>query len=365
MSEVNTRRIAESSQLTNSLVRTYRQLGLLLLILSTSIVFTSACRGDLRDARCTEDRDCPGGTFCDAEAGLCRDLRDTVVADMGDDTSSSDTSVAGDTGSPGDTASDTAAADTSMMDTATTTDTASSGDGADAEVQDTGEEVADAADVVTCQCGNGELCCTGVCVDPGTSIQHCGACDNACTGADACCSGDCTDLETSTQHCGECGLACADGESCVAGTCEVPFECNGTDDFSGQGVGILGQVTTQSGITFEALNAEDFEIRGPQSNWPFASNWLFMWTYGSGVKVTTPEPLQSLTMSVGSYEPVSSPTTVNVYANGQKEAEIDTVKGQVINVTIEFSAPTSEFTFVHAGGSVSTFGIDDMSWACN
>ncbi|OQE21246.1 hypothetical protein PENSTE_c012G06583 [Penicillium steckii] len=54
-------------------------------------------------------------------------------------------------------------------------------------------------------------CCSGVCQDLGTSLQHCGACNAApCSGVlPACCNGTCADLTGSVANCGICGLRLA------------------------------------------------------------------------------------------------------------------------------------------------------------
>jgi hypothetical protein len=69
-------------------------------------------------------------------------------------------------------------------------------------------------------------------VDLTTSSDHCGACDQACTGGAACvaaacacgsgsnyCSGECTDPKNNPAHCGACNVKCSPGKSCVGGAC--------------------------------------------------------------------------------------------------------------------------------------------------
>jgi hypothetical protein len=111
----------------------------------------------------------------------------------------------------------------------------------------------------TMVCVNG-TCRIGVC-DPGfddcdgtvgngcetnlrSDVNHCGACDHACTGANAtmaCQAGTCmivacdfgfancdgnaangceTNIRTDDRNCGGCGLVCGQGQTCVAGVCQ-------------------------------------------------------------------------------------------------------------------------------------------------
>ena len=101
-------------------------------------------------------------------------------------------------------------------------------------------------------CPTGRSCCEGACVDPQTSIAHCGACGTRCTvagGAAVCMNGACgvgmctapnancdgdasngceTDTRTSLAHCGGCGMACATrpntAATCMGGACS--YTCN-------------------------------------------------------------------------------------------------------------------------------------------
>jgi hypothetical protein len=61
-------------------------------------------------------------------------------------------------------------------------------------------------------CPPGQLLCGGQCVDPSTSVEHCGGCDKPCEQlpADRCQAGNCV--------CGS-GPACTHGLSCVSGAC--------------------------------------------------------------------------------------------------------------------------------------------------
>jgi hypothetical protein len=104
----------------------------------------------------------------------------------------------------------------------------------------------------TCAYDNcdGSLCnCGGQCADLSTNNEHCGACDNACTGGKYCtggkcvcppsltdCGGVCVDLLADASHCGQCDLACDDnpycpgfctGGYCSQGCAPPLCECNG------------------------------------------------------------------------------------------------------------------------------------------
>jgi hypothetical protein len=65
-------------------------------------------------------------------------------------------------------------------------------------------------------CGADELCCTGVCTDVSTNVDHCGGCGNDCgSNADSCVGGGC--------RCGSMS-ACADFPvtiPCVLGACLI------------------------------------------------------------------------------------------------------------------------------------------------
>ncbi|MFK7998256.1 MAG: hypothetical protein AB8H86_01620 [Polyangiales bacterium] len=87
----------------------------------------------------------------------------------------------------------------------------------------------------TCSCGEGQISCSGACVDTMNDANFCGNCitscgdegvctDGACstcgTGLTAC--GDvarCTDTDTSRLHCGACDNTCEAGAECVDGVC--------------------------------------------------------------------------------------------------------------------------------------------------
>jgi len=68
----------------------------------------------------------------------------------------------------------------------------------------------------------GEVCCSGICIDPDTEIGHCGTCNNACASGEQCCGGACTNRLTDVDNCGECGVACSRTNGtplCIAGAC--------------------------------------------------------------------------------------------------------------------------------------------------
>jgi len=87
--------------------------------------------------------------------------------------------------------------------------------------------------------------CDGDCVDPRSSLSHCGGCGLACgdrtfclegSCSDTCpltiCGAECADTSTSPVHCGGCGIECGDTGFCRDGacrdTCPAPLErCGG------------------------------------------------------------------------------------------------------------------------------------------
>ncbi|MFO0624189.1 MAG: hypothetical protein U0325_01115 [Polyangiales bacterium] len=96
-------------------------------------------------------------------------------------------------------------------------------------------------------CPGTTVACSGVCVDPQTSLTHCGRCGNACPSGQSCVGGDCTlicpvglnacggrcvDLRLNGANCGACGIACEGGRLCQQGACDVScaqgqVNCNG------------------------------------------------------------------------------------------------------------------------------------------
>ncbi len=87
-----------------------------------------------------------------------------------------------------------------------------------------GEDHLDCAPPTT-QCDHG-------CYDLGASNEHCGDCDNECTGGASCAAGSCVcgdgrtrcgdvcvDLDKDAGHCGACNHVCSDDQMCAAGKC--------------------------------------------------------------------------------------------------------------------------------------------------
>lgn len=52
-------------------------------------------------------------------------------------------------------------------------------------------ETSTACEAGACPCPSEQLRCSGTCVDPKTSVQHCGACNQACPGGQLCQNGQC------------------------------------------------------------------------------------------------------------------------------------------------------------------------------
>jgi hypothetical protein len=82
-------------------------------------------------------------------------------------------------------------------------------------------------------CDEGLILCNGICVDPLTDSNNCGACGIGCINVacsngfcgDPCptnsisCNGVCVEPLTDPLNCGDCGVACAAGQSCLLGVC--------------------------------------------------------------------------------------------------------------------------------------------------
>lgn len=68
------------------------------------------------------------------------------------------------------------------------------------------------------KCANGNVCCNGKCVSL-NSKQHCGQCNNKCEVGQGCCNGTCTSYNNNHKHCGGCGKKCGSNEQCVSNRC--------------------------------------------------------------------------------------------------------------------------------------------------
>lgn len=85
----------------------------------------------------------------------------------------------------------------------------------------------------SCTCDTTHLRCTGdgstlttCATNKQTSITHCGACNNACTGGNpACCTGVCKDRSTDSSNCGACGTVCS---SAKAEACSTLLSASGS-----------------------------------------------------------------------------------------------------------------------------------------
>lgn len=91
-------------------------------------------------------------------------------------------------------------------------------------------------------CPEGKILCSGSCIDPNSSADHCGACgmmcgigqactNGACVDTDACdmnqsmCGDACVNTSSDNNHCGGCNNACGQGATCQAGSCA----CSGAE----------------------------------------------------------------------------------------------------------------------------------------
>ena len=112
------------------------------------------------------------------------------------------------------------------------------------------------------ECPEGQVDCSGRCVDLQSDIADCGSCGNGCTvanGTPECSEGLCSvascttpyddcdgsyetgceaDLNSDPQNCGGCGNACGDGQPCEAGSC-VDQCSGGLTDCGGACVDLL------------------------------------------------------------------------------------------------------------------------------
>lgn len=99
--------------------------------------------------------------------------------------------------------------------------------------------LADAPSADVRRCSADQIVCGGSCVDPNTSVAHCGGCGRACPSGRVCaagtcqlscgvgvrdCGGTCRDLQRDVANCGACGQTCVIRNAvaaCVAGACAV------------------------------------------------------------------------------------------------------------------------------------------------
>jgi Stigma-specific protein, Stig1 len=98
-------------------------------------------------------------------------------------------------------------------------------------------------------CASGFTLCNGACVNEQTDTNNCGSCGNVCpTGAscanDVCacpssqtaCGGACVDTTSDSNNCGACGTACGGGDVCTAGQCFQSFpNCPGCFAYTKEG----------------------------------------------------------------------------------------------------------------------------------
>lgn len=68
-------------------------------------------------------------------------------------------------------------------------------------------------------CPPGSIACSGLCTNPATDRNNCGACGNSCAPGQACCGGICTNLSADPLNCGSCGNTCP--ACCYFGGCGV------------------------------------------------------------------------------------------------------------------------------------------------
>jgi hypothetical protein len=66
-------------------------------------------------------------------------------------------------------------------------------------------------------CGDGDLCCSGVCKDIDSDPAHCGGCNETCNLT--CCDGDCVSTNT-IDYCLACNVQCDPGQGCCETGCE-------------------------------------------------------------------------------------------------------------------------------------------------
>jgi hypothetical protein len=111
---------------------------------------------------------------------------------------------------------------------------------------------------------DGDMQCSGSCVDPQTSEQHCGGCGKVCGSGQQCqsgsceCSGDlelcsntCVNTDTDEQNCGGCGTKCSAGQTCENGSCSGGSaggtSCSSISDFGT----VSATIVVKNGQTYD------------------------------------------------------------------------------------------------------------------
>lgn len=98
------------------------------------------------------------------------------------------------------------------------------------------------------ECRAGEMRCGGTCVDTSSNPDHCGACNEACTGEEVCAAGACmagcpgaqmecdracVSTDSDPRHCGGCGIECGASETCTGGMCMGDEGCGAAEQMCG------------------------------------------------------------------------------------------------------------------------------------
>jgi hypothetical protein len=108
-----------------------------------------------------------------------------------------------------------------------------------------------------------EILCSGACVDPKSSEQHCGGCGKVCangqqcensscvcTGGQALCSNACVNTSTDEQNCGACGTKCASDQTCESGKCTGGTVSSGCSSITDFGV-VSSTIVVKNGETYD------------------------------------------------------------------------------------------------------------------
>lgn len=209
-------------------------------------------------------------------------------------------------------------------------------------------------------------CVQGICLPPDPGTSSVSTSEGSQTS-----DGTMTSAETGGSVTGTNGTTAAGGGTTDTGTTGGTgtttgglSDCMGTIDFDDQVVAVLGTQATIGGVEFTANNGSDLEIDDPGGGWGFDSRWLFMQTYGTGVKLRFAAPVGEIHFDAGGPDAVQSTTMVRILSGGQTLQVVDTVKNDVVPVDIVLARPTDEIDIVHEGGSSSTFGIDNLAFDC-